>query len=102
MLLGIPLHFLAGGPSAAAIVVLLLGLVGAGLSIMMAFTVYRLTDVLGGVPVLWALGMFVPLVNIVLLLVISARSQKWCRTRGIQVGLLGPTSASIAHFRDGS
>ena len=54
-----------------------------------------------GVPALWGLAIFVPGVNILTLLVISSKSQTWCRKRGIYVGLLGPAKESIDFIRRG-
>jgi hypothetical protein len=101
LVLGIALQVFGAGSSAATTIVIVLALLGLGLSVVMAVTVHRLMGVLGGVPALWALGMFVPLLNIVLLLVVSAQSQAWCRKRGIQVGFLGPTPESIERLRHG-
>jgi hypothetical protein len=101
LVLGIALQVVGTGSLAAAAITLVLALLGLGLSVVLAVTVYRLMGVLGGVPALWAAGMFVPLLNLVLLLVISAQAQSWCRKRGIQVGFLGPTPESIERLRQG-
>lgn len=93
--------FASDSSAAGAAVALVFLLAGLDLSVAMAVTVHRLMGVLGGVPALWALGMFVPLLNILLLLVINARSQAWCRKRGIQVGFLGPTPESTDRLRHG-
>jgi len=99
---GIVIQMLAAsGSLVAALVAFVLGLACLGLALAMAVTVYRLMGVLGGAPALWAVGMFMPLLNIVLLLVISAQAQSWCKQRGIQVGFLGPTPESIDWLRHG-
>jgi hypothetical protein len=52
---------------------------------------YRTANALGSnVPVLWAIAMFVPCVNIITLLVLSSRATSECKKRNIPVGLLGP------------
>jgi hypothetical protein len=66
---------------------------------MLVITTYRLMTQLGSrAPVLWALAMIVPLLNILFLLMISAKAQAWCKQRGIKVGLLGPTKESLERF----
>jgi hypothetical protein len=72
---------------------ILFAVVAMGFAVVAA---YRLMQHLGaGAPLSWALGMFVPVVNIVVLLMISTKAQEWCRARGIEVGFLGPTKASL-------
>lgn len=81
---------------------LIMGLAVALLFIVAALVVsaYRLAGLLGeGVPVLWAAAMFVPCLNILVLLVLSSKAQAWCRQYGIKVGLLGPTKQSIDELR---
>ncbi len=68
--------------------------------VMSISTTYRLAGHLGeGVPALWAASMFLPCVNIIMLLVLSSRAQTWCRRHGIKVGLLGPTRESIEELK---
>lgn len=65
-----------------------------------AVTAYQLTKHMGqSVPILWAIAMFLPCINIITLLVISSNAQSWCRQHGIKVGLLGPTKQSIEDLR---
>jgi putative effector of murein hydrolase len=72
------------------------------LSTAMAVTVYRLMSLLeAGLPALWAMPIFVPVVNLLTLLVISQKMQGWCRKRRIYVGLLGPATESIEWVRRG-
>jgi hypothetical protein len=67
---------------------------------VLAVTAYRLAGALGsGPPVLWAIGMFIPCVNIIVLLALSSSAQSWCRRYGIKVGFLGPTPESIEAAR---
>ncbi len=71
-----------------------------GISVAMVVTTYRLARYLGaGAPVLWAVAMFIPCINILVLLALSSRAQTWCRQYGIKVGLLGPTKESIEEVR---
>jgi hypothetical protein len=64
--------------------------------ILVVVAAYRLMQQLDSrTPALWALGMFMPLVNILVLLSISSKAQAWCKSRGIKVGLLGPTKESV-------
>jgi len=52
---------------------------------------YRTASALGStVPVVWAIAMFVPLVNLITLLILSSRATTTCRAAGVPVGLLGP------------
>jgi cell division protein FtsX len=67
---------------------------------MLATTAYKLTEHLGaGTPILWAIAMFLPCINILTLLVLSSKAQTWCRQYGIKVGFLGPTPESIEEVR---
>ncbi len=69
-------------------------------AVAMALFAYRLMAGLeAGTPTLWAVGIFVPLVNLVVLAAISSRAQAWCKRSGITVGFLGPTASSLAEFR---
>ena len=90
--------------SPAAALLALTGVVMAiGLALAMVITTYKLAQHLGaGSPTLWALGMFVPCANVLVLLALSAKAQAWCRRYGIKVGLLGPTKESIEQLRRGS
>lgn len=71
-----------------------------GILVAMVATTYKLARVLGaGLPILWAIAMFVPCLNILMLLALSSRAQTWCQRYGIKVGLLGPTKESIEEVR---
>jgi hypothetical protein len=71
--------------------VLLLAL---AITIIMAVTVYRLMSLLDdGVPALWAMAILLPVINIIILLVISSKAQTWCKRHGIPVGFFGPTTS---------
>lgn len=68
--------------------------------VAIAVTAYQLTLLLDtGSPVFWAIAMFLPCLNILILLVLSAKAQDWCRRYGIKVGFFGPTKESIEALR---
>ena len=77
-------------------------LAGFAIVIALAVSAYGLAKHLGSrVALLWAIGMFFPFVNIIVLLALSVQAQRWCRARGIKVGLLGPTAESLEKLRAG-
>lgn len=88
----LPRLFVEDPPSDLQMILVLVGMVSGFIaSLVAAVTAYQLSrDLNSGMPILWAIGMFVPLINILLLLVISSRAQNWCKERGIPVGFLGP------------
>lgn len=90
-----------GAPSQGeGLVMLVINLVLLCVLVAMVITTYKLARVLGaGLPVLWAIAMFIPCLNIVMLLALSSKAQTWCRQYGIKVGLLGPTKESIEEVR---
>jgi hypothetical protein len=60
---------------------------------------YQLASLLRrAVPVLWAVGMVIPLINLVVLLALSSASQAFCTKYGIPVGLLGPNMVEVARL----
>jgi GYF domain 2 len=82
---------LVGG--VANLVVLVVAVVG-------VVTAYKLAGLLrSGPPLLWAIAMLLPCINIIVLLVLSSQAQTWCRRYGIKVGFLGPTQESIEEVR---
>ena len=85
----------------ALIVILLVVVLGSlGLLVAIAVTAYQLSSHLReSVPLLWAIVMFLPCLNIIGLLVLSAKAQSWCSRYGLKVGLLGPTQESIEDLR---
>lgn len=89
--------------STAALVVGLVVLVcGLWLLLELLWTARKLMSHLGArYPVLWALGMALPCVNILVLLGISSRANAWCARHNIEVGFLGPTKASLERLRTG-
>lgn len=99
---GLRLPLVAASDPSGAMMALLLLLFAADLVVlvMAISTTYRLARLLGeGVPALWAAAMFLPCINIIMLLVLSSRAQAWCRRHGIKVGLLGPTRESIEELK---
>lgn len=80
---------------AVAVVVILLAIL-----VATAVTAYKLAGHLGGGAALaWAIAMFLPCGNVIVLLVLSSKAQTWCRRYGIKVGLLGPTKENIEELR---
>jgi hypothetical protein len=66
---------------------------------VLVVTGYRLAQILGlGTPIVWAIGMFVPLINLIVLLALSRKSQAVCRSHGVRVGLLGPNLDDVARI----
>ena len=87
-------------PAVAALMGAIVLLVLLGTSVGLALTAYALTEHMGtGMPVLWAIAMFLPCINIISLLVLSSKAQTWCKQHGVKVGLLGPTKESIEELR---
>jgi uncharacterized membrane protein YqjE len=75
-------------------------LVALGVLLANSVTAYQLTRSMGSrVSLAWAIAMFVPCVNMIVLLVLSSKAQSWCKRYGIKVGLLGPTRESIEELR---
>lgn len=72
------------------------GLVVLGIAAMLADRGYRLARLLDrSLPLIYAIGMFIPLVNLIFLLILSSASQAVCREHGIRVGLFGPKRDDI-------
>lgn len=70
------------------------------LLVAIAVTAYKLSDHLGeSVPLLWAIAMFLPCINIIVLLILSSKAQTWCARYGLKVGFFGPTPESIEELR---
>lgn len=46
-------------------------------------------------PGLWALGMLIPLVHLIVLAMLSTRANRYFRDRGIHVGVFGPSARSL-------
>lgn len=90
-----------GLPDWAAAVITLAALVGIiAVLIGLLVTSYRLMTHLGSdLPVLWAIGMCIPLANLLVLLAVCSSANSWCKRHGITVGLLGPTKDSLERLR---
>ena len=70
------------------------------LAVFLVATTYRLAARLdAGPPLLWAIAMFIPCLNVIVLLALSAVAQRWCKRHGIKVGFFGPTRESIEELR---
>ena len=60
-------------------------------TITVLLSAYRTARAMGSsAPVLWVVAMFLPLLNVISLLVLSSHATAICRTHNIPVGLLGP------------
>lgn len=58
---------------------------------MLTIYAYRTAAAMGStLPVLWAVAMFVPCLNVITLLSLSSKATAACNERGIAVGFLGP------------
>ena len=74
----------------------LLSLVALAAACALAVFGYRLaTSLQLSVPVLWAFGVVLPLLNLIVLLMLSSRAQAECRKHGVKVGLVGPDDADL-------
>jgi hypothetical protein len=68
-----------------------------GTIVALAIYAYRTAASLGSrVPFLWVVAMFIPLINAITLLVLSAKATRACRKAGIPVGFFGPKVAAKA------
>lgn len=86
----------------SVLVALVADLLVFGTLIALPVTAYQLTSQMKEgtrSPILWAVMMLLPCVNIFSLLILSNRAQAWCRHYGIKVGFFGPTRESIEDLR---
>lgn len=61
------------------------------IAVLLAVQGARLARLLGlPLPIGWGVLLFIPLVNLVTLLVLSRKATAYCRVHGVRVGLLGP------------
>jgi len=87
-------------PAVAVPMAVIVLLVLLSTAVALALTAYALTEHMGtGTPLLWAIAMFLPCINVISLLVLSSKAQVWCRQHGVKVGLFGPTKESIEELR---
>lgn len=90
-------------PAARAAIAAIVLLAWLGLAVALAVNGFRLAGFLRlGVPILWAIGMFLPLLNIVVLLTLSNKAQGICRQHGVSVGLLGPKMSDVERLEQSS
>ena len=92
---------LAGAETATERIVLSLVvlLAALGLAVVQAFHGYWVAQLLGAsAPAVWAVGMFVPVLNIAVLLSLSGKAQAACKRHGVRVGFLGPHKLDIANL----
>jgi hypothetical protein len=103
LLLGVLANMLSLMRAVAGLLALLALPVTIGISIFIAVTAYKLSGRLqAGLPILWAIAMFIPCINILTLLALSSKATSWCRRHGIKVGFFGPTKESIEEIRRSS
>ena len=87
-------------PGEAVLINLVVLALALGTAVVLAINGYRLAELLdAGTPALWAVGMFIPCVSIVVLLVLSSKAQAECKRYGIRVGLMGPRTEDIDRLR---
>lgn len=68
-----------------------------GFALLLASAAYRLAAQLrAGPALLWAVSMFLPLMNLLALLLLSRKATRFFQDRGIRVGFLGPSSSALA------
>jgi hypothetical protein len=72
-----------------ALVGLALAPVALGIAIFSIWCVYRLCKSLSMGSVLWVIAMFIPIINVIFLLVLNQKATRYLKNRGIEVGLLG-------------
>ena len=86
--------------SAASVILTIIVLLLLVVAVSLVVTAYQLAQQMGeSVPILWAIAMFVPCLNIIVLLILSSKAQSWCRRYGIAVGFFGPSKESIEELR---
>jgi len=103
LLLGVLANMLSLMRAVAGLLALLALPVTIGISIFIAVPAYKLSGRLqAGLPILWAIALFIPCVNILTLLALSSKATTWCRRHGIKVGFFGPTKESIEEIRRSS
>ena len=91
----------AGGPVADGVVEVVSAVVRIALFVAGMVTGYQLARELGeSNPGLWAVGMLLPLINLIVLVALSSKANAWCQRAGVKVGLLGRTAESIRRLRE--
>ncbi len=74
----------AGGPASPYLLPVFLAV-----AVFSFYCVYRLCRALRMVPWLWLIAMFIPLVNLICLVVLNQKATATLKAAGIRVGLLG-------------
>ena len=72
-----------------ALVGLLLIPVGLAIAAFSIWCVYKLCKSLSLSPILWIIAMFIPLINLICLVVLNQKATTFLKSKGIKVGLLG-------------
>jgi hypothetical protein len=94
------LPFAVEGEAAQVLAIILGGVAGLIISVLTVRAAHRLADILdASPPLLYAIGFFLPGVSLLMLLVLSSRATAWAKRYGLEVGLLGPTPASLEALR---
>lgn len=89
--LALPLNALPHPSPGTSLLALAILVVSFGASVALAFYAYRTAAALSSsAAVLWAIGMFLPCVGVLVLLALSAIATRACKAHGIRVGWLGP------------
>lgn len=71
-----------------------------GLLVFLSLTAYQLARRLDApLPGAWALAIWIPGVNLIVLFLLSQKAQAWCTRHGIAVGLLGPYKGALDWMR---
>ena len=72
-----------------AMVGLILIPIALGVAAFSIWCVYRLCKELSLNPVLWIIAMFIPLINLICLVVLNQKATTFLKSHGVKVGLLG-------------
>jgi hypothetical protein len=94
------LPFAVEGDAAQVLAIILISLAGLTITVWTVRTAHRLADIIEArPPLVYAIGFFLPGVSLLMLLVLSSYATAWARRYGLEVGLLGPTPASLEALR---
>jgi hypothetical protein len=87
----VPLRVLIPRDASAQVVPILVALAYLAITIALVIYAYRTAKALGSkASLVWAIAMPVPCVNMITLLILSAKATRVCRRHGIPVGFFGP------------
>lgn len=84
-----------GQPEGSAGLAVIAGLVALACTVFLVEKAYRLAQALGYNPIVVAVGVVVPIINLFMLLGLSRKCTAVCKSHGIRVGLLGPNLADV-------